>query len=74
MTLFELKPGQSAEIERIDEKCALRERLWDMGLVKGTSVTLLHSAPFSGPLEILLRNYHLTLRADDAKLIYLRKT
>lgn len=71
MKLSKLKPGQSGIIKSVDENCKIRERLWDMGLVSGTKVTMLHSAPFFGPLEIVLRGYHLVLRREDADRVEL---
>lgn len=72
MKLSKLKRGQSGIIKGIDEKCKIRERLWDMGLVGGTKVTMLHCAPFHGPLEITLRGYRLVLRRDDADCIEIK--
>lgn len=65
MKLTDLNSGESGNITYIDENCPIRERMWDMGLVKGTKVTLLRSAPFKGPVEIVLRGYHLVLRRED---------
>ena len=41
-------------------------RLREMGLLPGTSVTLVRMAPLGDPLEIKLRGYHLTLRKSEA--------
>ena len=69
MKLSKLKRGQSGIVKGIDENCKIRERLWDMGLVNGTKVMMLHSAPFFGPLEIVLRGYCLVLRREDADCV-----
>jgi ferrous iron transport protein A len=37
-----------------------------MGLLVGTSVTLVRAAPMGDPLEIKVRGYHLTLRKSEA--------
>jgi Fe2+ transport system protein FeoA len=37
-----------------------------MGLLVGTRVTLVRTAPLGDPLEIKLRGYHLSLRKSDA--------
>lgn len=74
MKLSELKSGEKGKITDIDENCPIRERMWDMGLVKGTEVTLLRSAPFRGPIEIILRGYHLVLRREDGEKVNIVRT
>lgn len=69
MFLSQLKPGDTAKIVSIKPSCPLRVRLLDLGLVPGTEITVLHAAPFRGPMELYLRGYHLTLRRSDAALI-----
>ena len=69
MTLNELKTGDSAIIKTVGGEGALRCRLLDMGLTPHTAVTLQKVAPMGDPLEIRVRGYELTLRAEDAKKI-----
>lgn len=69
MTLDKLKPGCSARITAVGGEGALRLRLLDMGLIPGTEVKMQKIAPMGDPLELRLRGYELTLRADDAKNI-----
>lgn len=69
MTLDALKTGQSAVIENVGGQGALRLRFLDMGLIPGTSVTLMKVAPMGDPIEIRLRGYELTLRLDEARWI-----
>ena len=69
MVLSQLKPGETAKIASIKPAGPLRVRLLDLGLVPGTEITVLHTAPFQGPLELYLRGYHLTLRRSDASMI-----
>ena len=45
----------------------LKVRLAEMGLVAGTTVTVLKVAPLGDPLEIAARGYALCLRAEVAK-------
>ena len=72
MTLNELKIGDSAAITVVGGEDALRCRLLDMGLTPRTVVTLQKRAPMGDPLEIRVRGYELTLRAEDAKKIEVR--
>lgn len=61
-------------IIKIDGEGKLRRRLLDMGLTPNTNVTLRKKAPLGDPIEITLRNYKLTLRKAEAKLISLKMT
>ncbi|HDJ04445.1 ferrous iron transport protein A [Candidatus Bathyarchaeota archaeon] len=48
----------------------LRKRLVDMGLTPGTRVTVIKSAPFRGPMEILVRGSRLALGRGMAERVY----
>lgn len=69
MTLDELKAGNSAVILKVGGAGALRRRLLDMGLTPKTTISVRKVAPMGDPIEIRLRGYELTLRADDAAKI-----
>ncbi|MGB9741110.1 MAG: FeoA family protein [Candidatus Bathyarchaeia archaeon] len=45
------------------------KRLMDMGLTPGTKVTVIKSAPFHGPIEILVRGSRLALGRGIAERI-----
>jgi len=40
-----------------------------MGLLVGTPVTLVRTAPLGDPIEVKIRGYHLTLRKTEAEQI-----
>lgn len=46
-----------------------RLRLMELGLVVGTPIEVVRSAPLGDPLEIKVRGSHLTLRRHEADLI-----
>ena len=73
MTLNELKIGSSAVITAVGGDGALRCRLLDMGLTPRTRVTLQQVAPMGDPIELFLRGYVLTIRAEDAAKIELEE-
>ena len=52
-----------------DENGTLRRRLLDMGLTPKTQVTVQKVAPMGDPIELYLRGYVLTIRAEDAAKI-----
>ncbi|MEG0798538.1 MAG: FeoA family protein [Acidaminococcaceae bacterium] len=68
-TLKELKVGETAEIIKLHGEGAVKRRIMEMGLTKGTSVYVRKVAPLGDPLEITVRNYELALRKADAAMI-----
>lgn len=69
-TLDKLPLGQEAIIAKVGgEGSILRRRLLDMGLTPHTRVMVRKRAPLGDPLEISLRGYELTLRAEEAAKI-----
>ena len=67
-----MTPGERAVVARIDIPPEQRGRLMEMGLLPGTSVELVRFAPLGDPVEIKLRNYHLSLRKLEAEKIFVR--
>lgn len=70
--LSELKPGERGIIIRVKGSGALRRRILDMGLVSGTEITVVRRAPLGDPIEFLLKGYNLSLRAEEAKHVYVQ--
>lgn len=68
MKLSDIKVNEKVKIVKI-ENCKNKLRLSEMGLVANTEVTVIRKAPFGGPVEIVLRGYHLCLRSEDAQKI-----
>ncbi len=66
MTLNELEIGKTAKIVRLNGEGAVKRRIMDMGLTKGTEVTVRKVAPLGDPIEITVRGYELSLRKDEA--------
>jgi ferrous iron transport protein A len=64
--LSELAVGASGVIREFPKADPASIRLREMGLLIGTRVTLVRTAPLGDPLEIKLRGYHLSLRKSDA--------
>lgn len=67
MKLSELGVGASAVVREFPRTGAAFVRLREMGLLVGTPVTLVRTAPLGDPLEIKVRGYHLTLRKSEAE-------
>lgn len=68
-TLDKLKPGESGTVKRLSGEGAVKRRIMDMGLTKGTEVTVRKVAPLGDPIEITLRGYELSLRLEEAAKI-----
>mgnify|MGYP002532982201 FL=1 len=66
-TLKEVKIGESAIIKRLHGEGALKRRIMDMGLTKGTEVYVRKVAPLGDPMELTVRGYELSVRKSDAE-------
>ena len=69
MTLNDIKPGQTATIVRLCGEGAVKRRIMDMGLTKGTQVTVCKVAPLGDPIELAVRGYELSIRKADAEMV-----
>lgn len=68
-TLREIAIGSTAKIKKLHGEGAIKRRIMDMGLTKGTEVTVRKVAPLGDPIELNVRGYELSLRKADAELI-----
>ena len=68
-TLQEVKVGQSADVAKLTGVGALKRRIMDMGLTKGTHVYVKKVAPLGDPIEVTVRGYELSIRRDEAESI-----
>ena len=66
LPLHELKPGQHASIESVEAGDSIGQRLLEMGLLEGEQIQVIGFAPLGDPMEILLRDYRLSLRRTEA--------
>ena len=69
MTLRNVGVGQTVTVSKITGVGAIKRRIMDMGLTKGTSVYVGKVAPLGDPIEVTVRGYELSLRKADAELI-----
>lgn len=68
-TLKDVKPGQTVTIVKLHGEGAVKRRIMDMGLTKGTEVYVRKVAPLGDPIEVNVRNYELSLRKADCEQI-----
>lgn len=65
--LSQLAVGATATVREFPKNGTAFLRLREMGLLVGTSITLVRTAPMGDPIEIKVRGYHLTLRKSEAE-------
>lgn len=68
-TLKDVKPGETVRVEKLTGEGALKRRIMDMGLTKGTEVKIRKVAPLGDPVEITVRGYELSIRKSEAENI-----
>ena len=68
-TLRNSAVGETAKVKRLHGEGALKRRIMDMGITKGSQVYVRKVAPLGDPVEITIRGYELSLRKDDADCI-----
>ncbi len=73
MLLSEMKEGQTGIIVRVGGNGALRRRVLEMGLTRGTEIYVEKYAPLKDPLELIIRGYHVSLRVEEAANITVDK-
>ena len=57
------------EILKLIGNGAVKRRIMDMGITKGTEIFVRKVAPLGDPIEIKVRGYELSLRKADAEMI-----
>lgn len=68
-TLRDVKVGETVLVSKLTGEGALKRRIMDMGITKGTEVTVRKVAPFGDPIEINVRGYELSIRKSEAENI-----
>ena len=68
-TLRNAKVGQTVKVVKLHGEGAVKRRLMDMGLTRGTEVYIRKVAPLGDPVEVNVRGYELSLRKADAEMI-----
>ena len=66
-TLKQTKCGETVTVTRLGGEGALKRRIMDMGITKGTSIFVRKVAPLGDPVEITVRGYELSIRKGDAE-------
>ena len=68
-TLRQAKIGDTVKVVKLHGEGAVKRRIMDMGITKGTEVHIRKVAPLGDPVEITVRGYELSIRKADADRI-----
>lgn len=71
-TLKQAKVGETATVARLHGEGAVKRRIMDMGITRGTQVQVRRVAPLGDPIEVTVRGYELSIRKADADMIELQ--
>ena len=67
--LADMKPGVSGVVEALKGHGNIQHRLVDMGVVKGSHLTVVKVAPLGDPVEVKVKGTALALRKNEAAMI-----
>ena len=73
-TVDKMEPGTIGIIKEVQGDPIIRRRLMEMGVLPGSSLTLVKWAPLGDPAECRIRGYNLSLRRAEASLITIELT
>jgi DtxR family Mn-dependent transcriptional regulator len=74
IAITSLKHGEKAKIVFVRGGGGVMQRLCDLGLTNGTTISLLREAPMHGPIEICVRGCKLVIGRGIAEKIFVQKT
>ena len=68
-TLRDAKVGDTVTVVKLHGEGAVKRRIMDMGITKGTEIYVRKVAPLGDPVEVTVRNYELSVRKADCEMI-----
>ena len=68
-TLKQAKVGDTLRVVKLHGEGAVKRRIMDMGITRGTQLYIRKVAPLGDPVEITVRGYELSIRKADAEMI-----
>ncbi|MBI4911443.1 MAG: ferrous iron transport protein A [Acidobacteria bacterium] len=69
LPLDQLPPGAFAKVHSVEAKGEIRQRLLEMGFIRGTRIRVERLAPMGDPMELVIRGTHLSLRKEESACI-----
>ncbi|WPX39362.1 ferrous iron transport protein A [Akkermansia sp. N21116] len=71
-TLRDTRIGETVTVAKLSGESAIKRRIMDMGVTKGTSIFVRKVAPLGDPIEVTVRGYELSIRKAEAEHIHLQ--
>ena len=68
-TLKGIKVGETVTVVKLHGQGAVKRRIMDMGITRGTEIHVRKVAQLGDPVEVNVRGYELSLRKADADMI-----
>ncbi len=68
-TLKEARVGDTVQVVKLHGEGAVKRRIMDMGITKGTLLHVRKVAPLGDPMELNVRGYELSVRKADAEMV-----
>jgi ferrous iron transport protein A len=68
-TLKDVPKGETVTVTKLHGEGAIKRRIMDMGITRGTEVFVRKVAPLGDPVEVRVRGYELSIRKEDAESI-----
>ena len=72
-TLRDAKVGDTVTVVKLHGEGAVKRRIMDMGITKGTPIHIRKVAPLGDPVEMTVRGYELSLRKADAEMVEVKE-
>lgn len=67
--LSDLHPGDEATVLQVQAQGPVRQRLLEMGFIRGAHLKVEKLAPLGDPMELVIKGYHLSLRRGEGDCI-----
>ena len=68
-TLNNVPVGKTVTVKKLNGSGAVKRRIMDMGITKGTEIYVRKVAPLGDPMELTVRGYELSIRKVEAESI-----
>lgn len=68
-TLKDAKVKETVKVVKLHGEGAIKRRIMDMGITKGTEIFIRKVAPLGDPVEVTVRGYELSIRKADAQMV-----
>lgn len=71
--LSDLQPGDQGEVIQVQAQGPIRQRLLEMGFIRGARLRVEKLAPLGDPMELVIKGYHLSLRREESACILVHR-